>query len=220
MGDKKKNVARSKEVPEPVISRLTKYLTCSQVWLRDGKEWVTSLDLAEQLNIAGTTIRRDLSHLNVGGITNKGYNTKQLCNVLVSFLGADLGWKALVVGAGNLGKALTLHGDLARQGFKICAVFDTDGRKVGARIGDLVVKAMEELPWLIVEEGIHIGIIAVPFDAAQSVADIMIVSGIKGIFNLSLTHVVVPGTVQIVEGRLVAGMLELGYAVKTKSASA
>ena len=210
-------MSRIKKIPQPVISRLTKYLVCSQVLLRDGKEWVSSLDLAEQLNITGTTIRRDLSHLNLSGITNRGYNTKQLCDVLISFLGANSGWKVLVIGAGNLGKALTLHGDLARQGFTICAVFDTDGRKVGARIGNLVVQAMEKLPRVITKEVIHIGIIAVPFDVAQSVADIMIISGIKGIFNLSLTHVIVPDTVQMVEGRLVAGMLELGYAVKTKS---
>ena len=207
-------MAKDQKVPKPVISRLTRYFTWSQEQLQDGKEWTSSQELAEQLSINGATIRRDLTHLDIQGVTNKGYNTRQLCAVLDAFLGANRNWKVVVVGAGNLGKALTLHGDLARQGFRICAILDTDGRKVGATIGHLTVRHLDELPGIVEQHDVSIGVVAVPSEAAQSVADMMVVSGIRGIFNLSLKHLIVPEWVQISDGRLVAGMLELAYAVK------
>jgi len=207
-------MAKDQKVPKAVISRLTKYFTWSQEQLEDGGEWISSQELAEQLSINGATIRRDLTHLDVQGVTNKGYNTKELCGVLDAFLGADRNWRVVVVGAGNMGKALTLHGDLARQGFRICAILDTDGRKIGATIGRLAVRHLDELPDIVAQEKVSIGVVAVPSEAAQSVADMMIISGIRGIFNLSLKHLIVPEWVQISDGRLVAGMLELAYAVK------
>ena len=207
-----------KKIPQPVVSRLSTYLVCSQALVRNGKDWVSSSELAEEMGITPATVRRDLSHLsNVGGVRNRGYSTQQLCSVLVSTLGVDADWKALVVGAGNLGKALTLHGGLARQGFSICAVFDCDRRKIGARIGNIEVRPMDQLPVAVSEEGRDIGIITVPFEAAQSVADILIASGIKGLLNLSLTQIAAPERVQVVERRLVAGMLELVHAIKQAS---
>ncbi len=204
-------------IPGVVVSRLTKYLTCSQGFRREGAEWVSSRDIADALGITAATVRRDLARLDVGGVTNRGYATARLHSGLVEFLGADVGWTAVVVGAGNLGKALALHGNLARLGIRVCGIFDTDGRKIGKKVGTLVVRGMSEMPTMIHEEEVDIGVLAVPDAAAQAVADVMILAGVRGIFNLSFIHVVVPGNLKMVEGRLVAGMLELGHAIKRAS---
>ncbi len=203
-----------RRIPGVVVSRLTKYLTCAQGFCREGAEWVSSREIADALGITGATVRRDLARLDVGGVTNRGYRTERLHAGLVSFLGADVGWTAVVVGAGNLGKALALHGNLSRLGIRICGIFDTDGRKIGKKVGKLVVCPMVEMARMIHNEGVDIGIIAVPASAAQTVADIMVLAGIRGIFNLSFIHIVVPKHIKMVEGRLVAGMLELGHSIK------
>lgn len=205
--------------PGVVVSRLTRYLTYIHTFSSNKEGWISSQDMADALGITSATVRRDLAGLDVGGVTNRGYEVRRLHRGLVEFLGADAGWRAVVVGAGNMGKALALHGNLSRLGFKVCGIFDSDGRKIGMKVGRLMVRSMKELPRFIIKGGIEIGIIAVPASAAQAVADIMIVSGIRGIFNLSFTHVITPKRVKQMEGRLVAGMLELSHAIKQQVGS-
>ncbi|MBN2302672.1 MAG: redox-sensing transcriptional repressor Rex [Lentisphaerae bacterium] len=209
---------KDNSIPGAVVSRLTKYLTHAQVLRGEGVQWVSSSELGEELGLTSATVRKDLAHVSVGGITNRGYEVTVLCDALLSFLGVDVGWNAIVVGAGNLGKALALHGELFRHGFAICGVFDSDGRKVGMRVGGLTVRPMSELAATIHDERVDIGVIAVPAAAAQSVADLLIISGIRGLLNLSLIHIVAPSNVPVVDGRLVARMLELGHAVRTSAA--
>jgi redox-sensing transcriptional repressor len=205
---------RIRELPEAVVGRLTKYLTCAQGFVSEGAEWVSSKEIGAALGITPATVRRDLAGLDVGGMTHRGYQTERLHDGLVRCLGADTGWKAVVVGAGNLGKALALHGNLSRLGIRICGIFDTDGRKVGKKVGKLTVRPMREMPRTIHREAVDMGVIAVPAAAAQSVADLMIIAGVRGIFNLAFIHVAVPRSCRMVEGRLVAGILELGHAIK------
>lgn len=207
-------------MPAVAVARLTRYLTCVQALRGENTDWISSQSIADALGITSATVRRDLAGLDVGGVTNRGYAADRLYNGLVKFLGADTGWKAVVVGAGNMGKALALHGNLARLGFVVCGIFDIDGRKVGKKVGELVVRPMNILPQAIHEGNVDIGIIAVPGPAAQSVADIMIMSGIRGVFNLSFAHIAAPAKVKNMEGRLVAGMLELGHALKHQSSRA
>jgi redox-sensing transcriptional repressor len=202
--------------PVAVISRLARYLTYAQSLRKEAVGWVSSRQMAEALDVTDATVRRDLACVGLGGVTNRGYEVEGVCGGLLGFLGADEGWNTVVVGAGNLGKALALHGELARRGFRVRGIFDADGRKVGTRVGALTVQPMAELPQSIVRRKVEIGIVAVPPDAAQSVADVMIISGIKGIFNLALTHVVAPSRVKVVEGRLISALIEIGYAIREK----
>lgn len=204
-------------IPGVVVSRLTRYLTCLQGFRRKGAGWVSSQDVADALGVTSATVRRDLARLNVSGVTNRGYEAGRLYRGLVEFLGADKTWRVVVVGAGNLGKALALHGNLSRLGFRVCGIFDTDGRKTGKHVGKLMVQSLDDLPRVIRRGRVEIGVIAVPAAAAQPVADVMIVSGIRGIFNLSFAHVIAPRGVKVIEARLVAGMLELGHAIKHSS---
>lgn len=205
-----------KKIPRAVVARLTKYLTYALSLSEEKVKWVSSQEISDALGVTSATIRRDLLHLNISGVTNRGYVVEKLCGELLSFLGADVGWNVVVVGAGNLGKALAMHGDLHRRGFSVCGIFDCDGRKVGTRVGQLNVQSMEELPQVVSKKDVDIGVISVPGASAQNAADILIASGVKGIFNLSLTHIAAPRRTIVVEGRLIAGMLELGHALKSR----
>jgi redox-sensing transcriptional repressor len=150
------------------------------------------------------------------GISKRGYEAEGLCRVLVKELGADEVWQTVVVGAGNLGAALALHEDFGRHGFCICGVFDVDAKKIGRRLGRLAVQSLRDLPAVIGEKKVDVGIIAVPSQAAQSVADLMIASGIRGLLNLTLTHIVAPKRVAVVDARIVASLQELAHAIKMK----
>jgi redox-sensing transcriptional repressor len=203
------------EMPSSVVHRMTKYLAHLQVLLARGVEWVSSQELAESLGLTSSTVRQDLSHLDFSGISKKGYAVDGLRKELERIMGADKVWNTVVVGAGNLGSALALHEDFARHGFALRGVFDADPKKVGRRFGACVVQPMDELPVIIGEKHVDIGIIAVPASAAQRVADILIASGIRGLLNLTLTHVIAPQRVAVVDARVVASLQELAHSIKS-----
>jgi redox-sensing transcriptional repressor len=207
-----------KPVPASVLRRLTRYLVEVQALDRDGVEWVSSRDLAEALGLTSSTVRQDLSHIAFSGISKRGYATQGLGRELSRVLGADTAWSLLVVGAGNLGRALAQHEDFARRGFTIRGIFDNDPRKIGKKVGKLTVRALRELPAAVGEHRADIGVIAVPNAAAQSVADLLIVAGIRGLLNLTLAHIIAPARVAVVDSRIVTSLLELSHAVLTRRA--
>jgi redox-sensing transcriptional repressor len=204
-------------IPRSAVKRLTSYLTQVQRMMEKETEWVSSQELAVKLGLTSSTVRQDLSHVDFSGTSKKGYRTQLLEQALIRTLGADRTWNAVVVGAGNLGRALARHSEFMRHGFRICGVFDSDPAKIGKKVGSLSIRDWRELPKAIREGQIELGIIAVPSQAAQSVADLMIASGVRGILNLALAHVITPERVPVVDSRIVSSLLELSHAVKSRS---
>jgi redox-sensing transcriptional repressor len=204
-------------IPPTVIRRLPKYLAHLQALRLKGVEWVPSHDLAEGLGLTSSTVRQDLSYLEFSGTSKRGYGVQGLTESLAAVLGADTEWKVVIVGAGNLGRALALHEDFARHRFTIKGLFDKDARKIGKRVGQLVVRNVEEMPRFVADQRVSIGVIAVPAAAAQSVADLLILAGISGILNMARTHLLVPNRVAIVESRIIDSMQELSHAIIVKS---
>lgn len=202
-------------IPPSVVKRMTRYLALVQSLVNAGSEWVSSSELADTLGLTSSTVRQDLSHLDFCGTSKRGYATAGLSDVLVSALGADSMWRAVVVGAGNLGRALALHEDFAERGFHVCGIFDKDPEKIGAEVGALAVKRMRALPAFVAKHKVRIGIISVPVSAAQQVADLLIASEVEGLLNMALTHIVAPKHVAVVDARIGASLLELSYAIKT-----
>jgi len=196
-----------------VIRRLTKYLTHVQGLRSRGAEWVSSRELADNLGLTSSTVRQDLSHLDFCGTSRRGYKTCGLYAVLSHVFGADIAWNMVVVGAGNLGRALALHEEFQRRGFHICGIFDSDDRKIGRKIGRLTIQNVRRIPTTIRNNRIDVGVIAVPASAAQRVADLMVASGIRGILNMAQTHIVTPKRVPVVDVRIVATLQELAHAI-------
>ena len=203
-----------KAVPSSVVRRLTKYYAVIQDVRREGMEWISSSEIAAALGLTSSTVRQDLSHLDFAGVSKRGYETSGLERVLADVLGATTTWNVAVIGAGNLGRALAMHEEFGRHGFAILGIFDSDKAKVGKRVGSLVVSTMEELPRFVRSRKIDVGIIAVPSQAAQQVADQLVTSGVRGLLNMALMHVVAPGDVRVVDARVVASLQELTHALK------
>jgi redox-sensing transcriptional repressor len=201
-------------IPPTVVRRLPKYLAHAQRLRQAGVEWVSSAELGEALGLTSSTVRQDLSHIDFSGISKRGYSTAGLEATLAQTLGADHEVCCVLVGAGNLGRALAQHEEFARQGFKICGVFDASPAVIGKKVGRLVVQAMAELPGVVCGQDVDIGIVTVPHGAAQRVSDQLILAGVRGLLNLTSAHLIVPKKVPVVDARVVASLRELTYAVK------
>ena len=204
-------------IPISVIRRLPKYLTVAKQLRAEGVEWVSSDALAEALALTSSTVRQDISHIDFQGISKKGYSTAGLETVLTHTLGADQESICIVIGAGNLGRALATHEEFARQGFRICEVFDNHPAVIGEKIGRFVVRDVNNLPEFVSRHKVEIGMIAVPHDAAQTVADRLIIAGIKGVLNLTTAHITVPAGVALVDARITASLRELAYILKVNA---
>jgi redox-sensing transcriptional repressor len=203
-----------KDIPAGVIERMTKYLALLDESGARGVEWISSQEIADALGLTSSTVRQDLSHVDFSGISKRGYAVGGLKSALERQLGADEAWRLVMVGAGNLGSALAQHQEFARRGFLLCGLFDSDPAKLGKRFGALPVRSMGELRDFVVAEQVDIGVIAVPAGAAQQVADLLIASGIRGLLNLTLTHISAPRKVAVVDARIVASLQELAHAIK------
>jgi redox-sensing transcriptional repressor len=201
-------------IPPTVVRRLPKYLAHAQRLRQTGVEWVSSAELGEALGLTSSTVRQDLSHIDFCGISKRGYSTVGLETSLAQTLGADHEVCCVLVGAGNLGRALAQHEEFARQGFRICGIFDASPTVIGKKVGRLVVQGMDDLPGVVCGQDIDIGIVTVPHAAAQRVSDQLILAGVRGLLNLTSAHLIVPKKVPVVDARVVASLRELAYAVK------
>jgi len=201
-------------IPPAALGRLTRYLAHVQELMRQGAEWVSSATLARALGLTSSTVRQDLTHITFSGISKRGYRVKGLERALSEVLGADRSWEVVVVGAGNLGRALALHEDFTRRGIHICGIFDNDRAVVGQRVGGLTVGGMQTLRRTVRKHGAAMGIIAVPAAAAQEVADALVAAGVKGLLNLTLTHIATPPGVPVIDSRIAAGLQELSHAIR------
>jgi redox-sensing transcriptional repressor len=206
-------MADEDRIPQPVIRRLPKYLVHIQELHEDGVEWASSQDIADALGLTSSTVRQDLSHMDLKGISKKGYETSQLEAVLRQILGADMIHRVVIVGAGHLGRALAEHGAFAERGFEICGLFDQDPSLFGRRFGQAEVQDVSLLPERAQTVQVDIGIIAVPSTAAQDVADQLVSVGVKAILNLAYKHLKVPSDVTVVDARIMESLQELAYAL-------
>lgn len=206
-------MSEEEPIPQPVIRRLPKYLVHIQELHEEGVEWASSQDIADALGLTSSTVRQDLSHMDLKGISKKGYETAQLEAVLRQILGADMIHRVVIVGAGHLGRALAEHGAFAERGFDICGLFDRDQTLFGRRYGHAEVLDIERLPEKAQEVRIDIGILAVPSQAAQEVTDMLVAAGVKAILNLAYKHIRTPPDVRVVDARIMESLQELAYAL-------
>lgn len=207
-------IAQAEKIPVSVVRRMPKYLTQVQLLRKAGVVWVSSTELGSALGLTSSTVRQDLSYIDYHGVSKRGYATAGLETSLSQTLGADQETCCVVVGAGNLGRALALHDEFLRQGFRICAVFDNNPAILGRKVGRFVIQPMSELSSVVCGQDVDIGIVSVPPSAAQQVADQLILAGVRGLLNLTTAHILVPKKVSIVDARILASLRELAYALK------
>jgi redox-sensing transcriptional repressor len=162
-----------------------------------GKDRISSQEIAEYTNINATQIRRDLSAFGKFGKRGVGYRTDALLDEIRKILRTQGQHNIALAGAGRLGSAIASSPIFGEHGITVAAVFDNDDEKVGQPVGDVVVSSTDDIPEIVRDRNIIVGVIAVPAESAQDAADALIAAGVKIIFNYSEALLDVPSDVAV-----------------------
>lgn len=206
-------VTSPSSIPRPTIKRLSLYLRSLETHLSEGRTTVNSRELGEAIGITDAQVRKDLGKFGQLGQPGIGYRVEGLRSELRRILKVDRAWNAVVVGVGNIGSAILHYPHFASKGFRIVAAFDASPDRAGQSVGDIQIQPMEELPEVVAEHDVRIGILAVPAGAAQAVADAMIAAGIQGILNFAPMRVDVGGAAEVASVDLSRSLEQLAYQV-------
>jgi redox-sensing transcriptional repressor len=184
-------------IPDIVVGRLPLYLRSLQRMNSEGRQVTSSQELGERLGISAAQIRKDLSQFGEFGKQGTGYHIEFLIENLQHILHVDHEWDVAVIGAGDIGNAVTRYGGLQNRGFRVKMIFDRDPKKFGEQIGTYRVKNSAGMVSAIQAAGIKIALIAVPAEAAQGVADDLVEAGVKAILNYAPISLTVPPDVRV-----------------------
>ena len=202
---------KNKNISMAVIKRLPKYYRYLGELMQNDVDRISSKELGEKIGFTASQIRQDLNCFGDFGQQGYGYNVTELYNQIKSILGLDRGYKAALVGAGNIGQAVSNYSRFENLGFIIAAIFDANPKLIGMRIRDVEIKDIDEMQEVVEEEKIEIGIICVPRKNAQTVADDLIKGGVRGIWNFAPVDLVVPDNVKVENVHLSESLLTLIY---------
>ncbi|MDA0839524.1 MAG: redox-sensing transcriptional repressor Rex [Planctomycetota bacterium] len=208
---------QNQTIPKASIERLTLYLRRLERLHVAGQKTISSSALGEALGLTDAQVRKDLTYFGQFGHPGIGYNIAELVPKLREILGLDRLWNVALVGVGNLGRALLHYKGLREQGFEIVAIFDQDPEKVGDRVNGLIVESSEELAFTIEKLDIELGLICVPAEAAQDVANALAETGIKGILNFAPFSIFVPERISLCSVDLALELEQLSFQVIRKT---
>ncbi len=192
-----------------VISRLTLYHCVLVDFIEQGIEHVSSMKLSQLLNVDDSQIRKDIKLLDYKGKCKVGYSVKELKEVIEHKLTFSKNKDVFIVGAGNLGLALAKNDNFAYYGFNVLALFDSNDLKTGISIDEKQIFHISKLPDLTERLGVKIAILTVPHNQAQKVADFLINSGIKYIWNFTQCILDVPDDIHVWNENLIGHFLQL-----------
>jgi redox-sensing transcriptional repressor len=190
-------VVRERSIPEATVGRLPVYLRALVDLAEAGAGTVSSDELAEAAGVNSAKVRKDLSHLGSYGTRGVGYDVAYLIHQIRRELGLTQDWAIVIVGIGNLGQALANYGGFAERGFRVAALVDADPARVGEHIGELEVRPVDDLPRIVEELDVAIGVIATPATAAQEVADRLVDAGVRSVLNFAPAMITVPPGVSV-----------------------
>jgi len=193
----RRNASASAGIPDATVARLPVYLRALYALADRGVATVSSEELAAAAGVNSAKLRKDLSHLGSYGTRGVGYDVDYLVYQVSRELGLTQDWPVLIVGAGNLGRALANYGGFATRGFRIAALLDCDPSVVGTVIARHTVRSAAEIEDVIERFGVSIGVIATPAAAAQNVCDRLVAAGVTSILNFAPVVLSVPSGVDV-----------------------
>ena len=186
------DIKQAWKVPEPTLRRLPWYLAFVKLMKGKGETFISSTQIAKEINVDPSQVAKDLSFVNISGKTRVGYDINALVDVLEDFLGFTSQHKAFLFGVGSLGASLLHDTGLSQYGLEIVAGFDVRGGLDGSMINGIPVFHMDDFPAKQKEYGATIGVITVPVEKAQEVTDRIIEGGIKALWNFTPFRIRVP----------------------------
>ena len=206
-------------VPIPTVKRFPLYLRILKQKKEKGFKNISATTLAEELDLKPLQVRKDISCTGIEGKPKVGFVIDELIFSIMHALGWDNSTDALIVGAGNLGKALAQYGGFESYGLKMVAIFDKDPDKIGKRCGSLTILPLESINQYIKTHRVSIAVIAVPAVSAQAVADLLVKCGIRGIWNFAPKNLKLPPEVVMQRTDLATSFAVLSVKLRKKYAS-
>lgn len=207
-------MARADNIPTRTVRRLSLYLRQLETFHNTDRRTISSKELGEALNLSDAQVRKDLAYFGQFGHPGIGYRVAELIHRVRRILGTDKVSHVLLVGVGNLGRALLAFRGFDRRGFEIVAAFDNDPAKIGLSVDSphpMCIQSVSEMPETIASRSIRVGILAVRASAAQTVADTMVVSGIRGILNFAPVRIRVGPEVAVASVDLAVQLEQLSF---------
>ena len=178
-------MSKSNKISNSVIRRLPRYYRFFGELLREGTNKISSRELAERMRLTASQIRQDLNCFGGFGQQGYGYNVSELRNEIGSILGVDKQRKTILIGAGNLGKAIALHINFEKYGCKLCGIFDSDENVIGTELGVNKILSVEKLSEFCRQNQPQIAILCIPKAAAAQVCELLINLGVRAFWNFS-----------------------------------
>jgi len=178
--------------PVPTVRRLLMYLHTLEKFVEEGKEYISSKEIANILDITDTQVRKDLAFFGNIGKRGKGYSIRDMMRKIKRDFGLTKGINVIIVGIGNLGTALLASNLLRKRGFNIIVGFDSDMRKVCKDCCGVNIHPDNEIPAIVKKTNVKIAILTTPGGVAQGVSERLYNAGIKGILNFTPTKINLP----------------------------
>ncbi len=190
-------MAPNPQVPEPTVVRLSGYLRALTRLDAEEVERASSAVIGQRVGVHPAQVRKDLSYFGEFGRPGLGYGVADLRAHLARIMHADREQRVVVAGIGHLGSALLGYKGFAARGFRIVGAFDNDPSKIGMRIGPHLIQDIRDLPHVVRELGVAIGVLSLPADGAQQVARLMAEAGVRAILSFAPTQISVPAGIAV-----------------------
>jgi redox-sensing transcriptional repressor len=210
---------RPPRLSRAAAQRLSLYLRCVAGWPPDGEK-VSSGRIAEAVGVSDAQVRRDLAALGHLGQRGVGYDARELAGAIRTALGIDRRWRAVLIGVGNLGRALLRYQGFRAQGFEIVGLFDSDPTKIGRDVEGLAVEPVANIPTRLPALQAELGVLTVPAETAQAVAESLVAAGVRGILNFAPVVLKLPRRVRLVTVDLAIQLEQLAFQVQHGDAHA
>lgn len=205
---------RQPSEPNLSLSRATAQRLSQYLRGLTGAGTVSSLQLARSVGVSDAQVRRDLAALGHLGQRGVGYDAAALADAIRRTLGIDRTWRAVMVGVGNLARALLRYRGFREQGFEIVGLFDNDPHKTGQMVEGLVIEPISRLAERVPQLRAELGVLTVPSEAAQGVAEGLIAAGVKGLLNFAPVLLKLPPPVRVVTVDLAIQFEQLAFLVR------
>ena len=207
-----------KEISQAVIRRMPRYYRYLGELLEDGVERISSNDLSKQMNVTASQIRQDLNNFGGFGQQGYGYNVEYLFNEIGKILDLHEKHNVIVIGAGNLGRAIANYADFEKRGFVISGIFDTNPELIGEKVNGLAIMDFNDIDKFLKEnDNIQIATITVPRDKAIEVASKLVTLGIEAIWNFAPIDLHLSNNVIVENVHLTASLMQLSYKLSEKN---
>ena len=174
-----------KKISQPVIRRLPRYYRFLGELLENGITRISSRELSDKMGFTASQIRQDLNCFGGFGQQGYGYAVQSLYNEIGQILGLEHSYKTILIGAGNLGKAVAVHMSFEKRGFRLIGIFDNDTAKAGTVVRDIAVTNMNELEQFCDRENPEVAVLTVPKEAVPAIAERLYNKGIRHFWNFS-----------------------------------